>query len=230
MGAALAAAVGIGWVVMSDDEVYAVDYRTRPPSTADEVDAVARQVADRADLVRLSGIDWRVLEVTSDRALLLADRVIGTGPYHGANVDVTWGRCDLRRWLNGAFLESLGEPLVSRVPQVTVRNGPNPIWGTDGGPDTTDRVFLLSMEEAASYLAGKEPDWTTYRSGGSLWSEGLVARNEENETAWWWLRSPGYRPDNAARVSRGGDLYDRGDSVSASSAGVRPAFWLNLES
>ncbi|MCL2092258.1 MAG: DUF6273 domain-containing protein [Micrococcales bacterium] len=207
-----------------------MDYWTRPASTAEEVDAVARQVADgSADLVRLSGIDWRVLEVTSDnRALLLADRVIGTGPYNETLVETTWEQCDLRRWLNGAFLGSLGGALSARVLSATVRNGPNPTWGMDGGRDTEDQVFLISMQEAASYLSGREPNWEEYRSG-DFQSDNLKAKTEGSSGASWWLRSPGNRTDCAAHVGVGGLILSSGVVVYMP-CGVRPAFWLNLES
>ncbi|MDR3068971.1 MAG: DUF6273 domain-containing protein [Cellulomonas sp.] len=201
-------------------------YQTRPPSSAEDVAAVCRQVVDGSSLVRLSGIDWRVLKVTGHQALLLADRVIGTGSYHQEQAGVTWERCDLRRWLNGQFLGSLGPPLASLVLQTRLLNGPNPVWGTPDGQDEKDQFFLLSTEEAVGYLA--EP----WESGfGSRWfqSDRLIAKNEDGANAWWWLRSPGPGPGCAAYVGTGGSLGDGGSNVSASSGGVRPAFWLNLE-
>jgi hypothetical protein len=201
-----------------------VDYQTRPPSSAAEVAARCRQVASGSSLVRLSGIDWRVLKVTGHQALLLADRVIGTGPYHTEKTDMTWARCDLRQWLNGQFLGSLGQPLASRAVRRTVVNGPNPAYGSPGGKDTEDQVFLLSLEEAAEWLCPKRG----YRSICWFGSGKLIAKDEEDARAWWWLRSPGLTPGYAAIVGIDGDLYDIGYEVSASH-GVRPAFWLNLE-
>ena len=182
--------------------------------------------------VRLSGIDWRVLHValreSGRQALLLADRVIGTGPYNEAQVATTWEWCDLRRWLNEDLARSLGDPLASRVLRRHVQNGPNPLWGTDGGKDTTDQFFLLSMEEAVDWLMKNGSDWKKYAKGAV--SDKLIAKNEGGKSALWWLRSPGLGPVNAACVGEGGSLLDYGNDVSASSVGVRPAFWLNLES
>lgn len=203
-----------------------VDYQPRAPSTRQEVADACRRIAGTAS-VRLSGIDWQVLKVEGRRALLLADRVIGTGPYNKKQEITTWERCDLRRWLDEDFARSLGEPLTSRVVRVKVRNGPNPTWDTSGGNDTQDRFFLLSMEEAADWLAGKKPYWRQKK--GSCSSDALIAKDEAGESAWWWLRSPGRDPGRAAYVFGGGDLYGVGGGVSASSGGVRPAFWLNLE-
>jgi hypothetical protein len=203
--------------------------QTCPPSSAVDVVVVCRQVATGSSLVRLSGIDWRVLEVTGHRALLLADWVIGTGSYHQVEVDVTWERCDLRRWLNGQFLDSLGRPLASQVLRTKVENRPNPSWDTPGGEDTEDQVFLLSMEEAAHWLAEKHHRLIRYYRFRRFRSDKLIAKTEEDVRAGWWLRSPGRYPGRAANVLRSGYLIDYGLDVSASS-GVRPAFWLNLGS
>jgi hypothetical protein len=189
-------------------------------------------------VVELSGISWRVLDIDVDVdklhgnkwALLLADRVIGTGPYNKAQVGMTWERCDLRRWLNGVFKYSLGEAFARRIVRVKVDNGPSPIWSdVDGGKETVDSFYLLSMSELATHLAGVEsPDWPKLRNG--LWKDDRFrAYDESGSRAWWWLRSPGHDADTAAGVSSGGNLRDGGDGVSASSGGVRPAFTLRLE-
>ncbi|MCL2422791.1 MAG: DUF6273 domain-containing protein [Micrococcales bacterium] len=171
-----------------------------------------------------------MLDVVGTRALLLADRVVGTRPYHYEQVAVTWRDCSLRRWLNDEFCASLGEALVSRVLTAKVCNEPNPVWGTRGGRDTKDQIFLLSMREAAVHFTGKEPDvWGDYRHTFFSLGEKGAAKNIEGKRAWWWLRSPGHIPDGAALVDYGGDLLVTGFSVS-SSGGVRPAFWLNLQS
>ncbi|MCL2090181.1 MAG: DUF6273 domain-containing protein [Micrococcales bacterium] len=184
------------------------------------------------DLVLLSGIDWRVIDQATDesgrRVLLLADRVIGTGPYHKTQVAVTWQGCDLRHWLNDEFFRSLGDPLTSRVLKVPVQNGPSPTWGTRGGSDTQDQVFLLSTEEAASLLAGKrEVRWNKYKERWFT-DKKLVARDKKGLPSMWWLRSPGCLPDLAACVTSDGGITDNGNNVSTSS-GVRPALWLDLE-
>jgi len=209
-----------------------VDYRTRAASSVDDVDEVCCTIAGESSTglfpVRLSGVDWLVLDVVGTkadhRALLLADRVIAKGPYHGADTEVTWELCDLRRWLNDDFCRSLGEPLTSRVVETEVLAEPNPEWGTPGGAHTSDRFFLLSMGESVRYLAGNQvrKSWSTLGERGTAWCE-------DGTASWWWLRSPGWYGDHAAYVSGTGDVYARGFRVSAA-WGVRPAFWLDLRS
>jgi len=199
-----------------------VQYWTRPVASSDEVAVVVQKLAvGGTDLVTLSGIDWQVIQVEPGRgALLLADRVIGAGPYHGYQCHITWEQCDLRRWLNDDFLMSLGAAVVDRVSVAAVRNGPALI-GTDGGPDTHDRVFVLSVPEA-EYLA-QDGNHNTRTLGSTR----LVTKDEADETAWWWLRSPGQNLDCAAYVRPDGFLSSIGNSVTTP-GGVRPAFWLTL--
>jgi len=215
-----------------------VDYLSRPPSSVDEVAAVCASIADKdggwspTDLVHLSGIAWRVLDVQGGHALLLADQVVGTGRYHTASVDVTWQLCSLRRWLNSAFVGSVGEALASRLVVVELVNEPSPTWETGGGTCTHDRVFVLSAQEAATYLAGvKDVEWSAYRGakrfGQSPDEQGLAATDEEGQATWWWLRTPGDYRDAAAYVYANGSIFDDGGPVSAS-GGIRPAMWLDL--
>lgn len=56
---------------------------------------------------------------------------------------------------------------------------------------------------------------------------------EDHEYSTWWLRSPGESQDRAAVVFDNGKLYKEGEQVQYpyyDSAGVRPAFWLDLTS
>ncbi|MDR3068970.1 MAG: DUF6273 domain-containing protein, partial [Cellulomonas sp.] len=106
---------------------------------------------------------------------------------------------------------------------------PNPTWRTPGGEDTEDQVFLLSMEEAVDWLAEKQPPWENNRDFGRFMSSKLITRYEDGRGAWWWLRSPGLGPIFATYVLSDGSLIDFGFGVAAV-GGVRPAFWLNLES
>ena len=49
-------------------------------------------------------IQWQVLDVQGDRALLLSCRGLDTRQYHTEKTETTWAACSLRAWLNGEFL------------------------------------------------------------------------------------------------------------------------------
>jgi len=119
---------------------------------------------------------------------------------------------------------SLGEPLLSRALTMKVSNKPNPVWCADGGRDTKDRFFLLSISEAAVHFTGRESRSEARRLGNAG-----IALDGQGVRAWWWLRSPGFCSVDAASVDTDGHLEDRGRLV-CSVGGVRPAFWLDLRS
>ncbi len=49
----------------------------------------------------ISPLRWRVLDVQEGKALLLADRMPDSVPFHEADENVSWGESTLRSWLNG---------------------------------------------------------------------------------------------------------------------------------
>ena len=106
-------------------------------------------------------------------------------------------------------------------------------YGTDGGEDTEDSIFLLSLKEAYHYFSDSAdrmaaPTGYAIRRGASVSSEFLVGNGEG--AGWWWLRSPGFVSSRAANVLPDGDVDEYGNLVDDSGVSVRPALWLNLES
>jgi hypothetical protein len=151
---------------------------------------------------------WRVLEVQGDRALVITEKVIGFGAYHNARGEaVKWKDCDLRKFLNGPFLEKFSaedQRLVLETKVVNPKNSPLP---EDGGDDTMDKVFLLNVKEARRYFAK-----ATDRKIGS----------------WWWLRDQGGNSHSASNVYHDGPMSRRGYYAHYEYCGIRPALWLSL--
>ena len=69
--------------------------------------------------------------------------------YHSeVNQDTTWETCSLRKWLNKDFYDSsftLEEKAL--IVESKIINNDNPWYGTKGGRDAVDKLFLLSVEE-----------------------------------------------------------------------------------
>jgi len=56
------------------------------------------------DFIQFAGTEWRVLDIQDDMALILSDKILGTGIYHDVlNADVTWENSYIRKSLNGFF-------------------------------------------------------------------------------------------------------------------------------
>jgi hypothetical protein len=126
----------------------------------------------------------------------------------------------------------------------TMIQTPNNIWyGTVGGNDTLDRVFLLSLEEVDTYF-GNSRDYLNKkrktvsfkkvypdRKGNvfsNIYDNNRIIKNDK-WFCWWWLRSPGERKDYAAGVrGREGHVSVCGNGVNWGGASVRPAMWIKI--
>ena len=172
-------------------------------------------------------IEWQVLAVEEGRALVISKYGLDAKPYNEKRTSVTWETCTLRTWLNGEFYNSaFSEEEKVQIQEVRVKNPKNPTYRTKGGDNTTDRIFLLSIEEAIRYFAdneGRKCQPTTYaKNNGAYLSESAGGMT------WWWLRSPGADGNYAAVITTDLDVYTPGRNVNYTAGSVRPAFWLNL--
>lgn len=57
--------------------------------------------------------EWRILDIKEDKNLILKEEVIDLPDYHNKSVDITWKDCDLRRFLNSEFYDSLVKMIVN---------------------------------------------------------------------------------------------------------------------
>lgn len=204
-------------------------------------------VADENDAKQ--PIKWRVLSVDGDDAFILADQGLDAKAYNEINTYVTWENSTIRSWLNGYgssanrdkksftsdnFLDnafSVAEQGV--VKTTTVVNENNPVYDIDGGNDTEDKVYMLSVSEASDVLYGfnsnfrtesktREAKNTEYakQGGASVSTRGI---------GWWWMRTPGCSSSSASIVSSNGcGGYDVSNGVYSTSIAVRPALHINL--
>ena len=174
--------------------------------------------------------DWRVLAVENGKVLLLAENVILKQPYNEDYTKVTWKNCTLRAYLNGEFLEEFSLQDRAKICITGNINRNNQWFGTNGGNSTTDKVFLLSIEEVVKYfgdsgqLKNKNPDNEYWIDDQYNSKRAAYLYNDD-----WWLRSPGYSQDAAAYVMPDGRIQLVGWLVSETTGGVRPALWLKID-
>lgn len=202
-----------------------------------EVAAIAAaKVGDEISYGTYQGetIEWKVLDVKDGKALLISEKALDSQPYNIEYESVTWETCSLRTWLNGSFVdEAFSNKEQGLLVNVTVTADSNPEWGTEAGNDTSDKVFLLSIDEVKKYLSGEdricEPTEYAISQGAHTSYDNSVGGNA---ICWWWLRSPGKYTDLAAYVYFGsfnGSVYFYGNNVGSDDGSVRPALWINLE-
>ena len=98
-------------------------------------------------------IAWRVLSTSDDKILVISDKVLDCQPYNTSDADVTWETCSLRKWLNNDFLNAAfvtGEQ--EKIQNTYIPADKYPVTQKEVGNATTDKVFLLSADEANNYF------------------------------------------------------------------------------
>ena len=179
-------------------------------------------------------IQWRVLTVENGNALLISEKNLDAKQYNEAPSylgDITWEESTLRDWLNKDFLNSAFTTNEQNSILTTVlRNDDNPQYGTDGGGDTRDNVFLLSIGEAEELFKSDEDR----RAPASAYAREQGAYDEDGGSCpYWWLRSPGgdsIQKGYAACVSPEGIVDVHGFTGPNYFVAVRPAIWVDLDS
>lgn len=196
-------------------------------------------------------IKWRVLSVEGNDAFLLADTNLDMLSYNDDFVTCTWEGCTIRSWLNGydstnniAGLDysdnnfkdvAFSKDEQNAILNTNVVNEDNK-YGMEGGNNTIDKVFLLSIDEIltekygffsvdSDYDAAKQSVNTEYiANGGSshYYTPDIPAAGKR---AYWFLRSPGKLIKTVASVTT--SVY-YGTSVVASIVSIRPAIHLDL--
>ena len=155
-------------------------------------------------------IEWRVLSVEGDKALVISLYGLDVRRFDDDSND--WKSSEICGWLNGEFYEGSFNDDEKGV-----------IASSDPG-----KVFFLSKDEAEGYFSSDEDRKcvpTEYvKANDAFFSEGGCL---------WWLRSP--RPNGSGYVyyvNCDGDVglsftFDY-DGVRDSSGSARPALWINL--
>ena len=185
-------------------------------------------------------IKWRVLSVNGNDAFLLADKNLDDKLYNKEHTSVTWATCTLRTWLNDTFLNTAFKSAEqAAIKNTIVVNEDHPSCGTEGGENTNDKVYLLSIAEASNTAYGfngefhassetREAKNTAYAEECGAW---MSPSTEYEGNGDWWLRSPGNSSAVASSVVFDGLGVDsNGVDVGDVHVAVRPALHLNLSS
>jgi hypothetical protein len=176
-------------------------------------------------------ITWRVLAIEDGQALVISEDILSVRQYDDLGVSsidqidwntatTTWAESDIRAWLNDEFLDIAftgGEQGTINLSHIS--NPDNPEYSTEGGAETEDKVFLLSIDEAKRYFSNSgdrianltiseediQYNVRIYRDYYGYLQENLSVMEStlranylgKSQTGWWWLRSPGSHGNNA---------------------------------
>lgn len=156
-------------------------------------------------------IEWIVLEKSNNKALLLSKYLLTSHMYNDEKVDITWENCTMRKWLNSEYINTIfSKKEQGSILTADVNN--NDGYGTKGGNNTKDKLFILSIDEVENYFITDHQKVATYKG---------------SEPHVWWLRSPAYDYHGAVFcVDAIGEIFKISYRVSADNIGVRPALWV----
>ena len=189
---------------------------------------------NEGDIISFCNLKWLVLDIKADKKLIITKDILELRWYHKEFVEITWADSEMRKYLNGYLYQSFSEEEKARIIPILNKNPDNPWFKTKGGLDTTDKIFLLSLEEVSKYFGdssanlknkGKQK-WTIDDENNSRRQSKLYGNFH-----WWRLRSPGYYGRTSASISSNGNIYVRGNGVFGrpkDGGGLRPALWLKL--
>lgn len=186
-------------------------------------------------------IKWRVLSVNGDDVFLLADKNLDYQPYDDYDTYrdvITWEICTLRQWLNNDFYQNAFDSAEQSAIMTTIfTNEDNSSFGTDGGADTSDKVYLLSLNDMwnSAYGFGTEDTGSETREAENT---AYIKSIKNTDDTTWWLRSPGGMTYFAATVMKNGDVGYHGAAVGTlhlagaaeSKNAVRPVLHMDLSS
>lgn len=175
--------------------------------------------AEVGDEVRLGHYDWIVLEKQDDKILVVSKYSVGLAGFRDNGMYLTWDVSDLREWLNGQFMDKIllpGDEKTLILP-TKVSTPANPEYGTAGGPDVTDRLFILSYDEVMKYFPNAQ--------------DRVLTTAEDTATGVaWWTRTHGQDQNNVVCVDQYGEISLEGNNSNdfVYKAHARPAMWIDM--
>lgn len=197
------------------------------------------------DKIPFGDYTWIVLDIQDDRALILSEYILEERSYHNRYVETTWAECSLRQYLNNEFYQSFSEKDRSRICLTLNQNLDNHWYGTKGGEDTNDYIFLLSMEEiVCKYFGDSSQKLYNPKKNQRYWFERKDSNNSKRIARlvwnkdyiwWWWTRSPGRVGIKAVYIHGDGNIGIQGNNIlkgnvadGRCTGGVRPAMWIKM--
>ena len=166
-------------------------------------------------------IEWRVLAVEGEKALLISRHALDEVDFHSVRETVSWETSSVREWLNGTFLQTAFDDREREAILMTSNSNEKsegiPKKST-GGSTTQDYLFLLSYKEAARYFKNDQ-DRIAYTR---------LPDGTDGEIKPWWLRSISETGKGTAVVEKDGRCTAT-RAVVYENIYVRPAMWISVD-
>ena len=179
-------------------------------------------------------IEWKVISVEESRILVISQYGLDYMAFQTNNSGPTWADSSLRDWLNNSFYNSsFTDEEQKYIISTTNINESNPSYFTDGGKNTVDYIFCLSIVEATKYF---DSDTERIATPTQFALANFKGDKSYATGDYWWLRTLGNSNNKAASV-RGfgsdsgvaGSINYFGSYSNGAGVMVRPALWLSTE-
>lgn len=174
------------------------------------------------DDYEMQPLKWRVIAKEDGKALLITVQcILSLNP---SNLELKqtgiWKNYPVRKMLNKGFYHAAFTEIEQKqIITTTLDNPKNRAQRVDGGPETKDKVFLLSFDEVEKYMPTVLDKRTTATE---------YAHNQYQtlrDIGFWQLRTPGKDSWGSAAVSETGETFAMtGNHVGYSY--LRPAIWI----
>ncbi len=161
------------------------------------------QCKEIGDKITFNKSKWIVADKVDGKALIVKVDGIEELPYSNHDREVTWDSSYLRQYLNTTFLEeNFTKEEQNNIVDTKLKNESSPEYGTTGGSDTIDKIFILSIKEQMKYA-----ELLHVQAGNS------------------WLRTPGVTEKTVAFMNAEGGIMEYGYVADSMEMLTVPAFW-----
>jgi hypothetical protein len=186
-------------------------------------------------------IEWIVLSNKNNELYVMSKYALDAKQYHEVKDKITWADCTLRKWLNEDFLNAaFNKEEIRLIKTKRLKNEDNPRFGTEGGVDTTDRLFLLSYKDLGNTAYGFSSDRvevdlkrrctaTAYAVAQGVRLYTLYQTAEGEDVCFWWTRMACSGGASADAEWDGTDYRCTGMLTGSTYIGVRPAMYIDLK-
>ncbi|MBP3426645.1 MAG: hypothetical protein J6M47_00090 [Clostridia bacterium] len=173
-------------------------------------------------------IEWRVLKIEGDEALIISKYALDARPYNDTVTYSNWSKCTLRTWLNEEFLNTAFT--AEEQQQLITKELKN--WED---VKTTDTVFLLDNDQAKRLFSSHDDRQalpTAYAAAQGAYRSVKYGLENGGNSQWWlrtisWVtrRRASYVAGSGGVMTCGGETDGR---VENERWGVRPAVYVKL--
>lgn len=183
---------------------------------------------DKYHYFKCEPIQWRIIGKKNGNYILMSEEILDSQQYHNELEAVSWKKSYMRSWLNDEFYKTAFTPSERKLLQKTKVSTPkNTAYGTSGSGAVKDKVYLLSVQEAAKKAYGFSSN-NARKAKTTDYARAMGALTRKTGMGCWWPRTSGKNSKYAANILSSGKISYRGYKVTICD-GVRPVIQIKID-